>query len=60
MLFFASGAFAQDAATLTGVGSDSLGNLVLRWMQAYRERHPDLRIALQTPGSAGAPLALAS
>lgn len=55
-------ACAHDAAasTLTGVGSDTLGNLVLRWMQAYRARHPDIQIALQTPGSAGAPLALAS
>ncbi|HVJ61630.1 MAG TPA: PstS family phosphate ABC transporter substrate-binding protein [Tahibacter sp.] len=50
---------AHEAATLTSVGSDSLGNLMLRWMQAYRMQHPDLRIQLQTPGSAGAPLALA-
>lgn len=51
---------AQDAPTLTSVGSDTLGNLMLRWMQAYRVQHPELRIALQTPGSAVAPLALAS
>ena len=51
---------ASDAATLTSVGSDTLGNLMLRWMQAYRTQHPELRIQLQTPGSAGAPPALAS
>ena len=49
-----------SAATLTSVGSDTLGNLMLDWMRAYRAAHPELRIQLQTPGSAGAPLALAS
>ncbi|MDC8011762.1 PstS family phosphate ABC transporter substrate-binding protein [Tahibacter soli] len=60
LLLCANASVAREAPALTSVGSDTLGNLMLRWMQAYRQTHPDLRIALQTPGSAGAPLALAS
>jgi phosphate transport system substrate-binding protein len=45
--------------TLVSVGSDTLGGLMTRWAIAFRERHPDVRVQVQTPGSAAAPLALA-
>jgi len=53
-------AVAQDpvAGTLTIVGSDTLSTLVLRWVDAFRTRHPAVLVQLQTPGSASAPTAL--
>ncbi|HVT32024.1 MAG TPA: phosphate ABC transporter substrate-binding protein [Rhodanobacteraceae bacterium] len=49
---------ADPHGTLTIVGSDTLGSLVQRWTTMFRARHPGVRIQLQTPGSASAPLAL--
>lgn len=46
------------SGTLTIVGSDTLSTLVLRWTEAFRARHPEVLIQLQTPGSASAPIAL--
>jgi phosphate transport system substrate-binding protein len=52
-------AFADTlSGTLTIVGSDTLSTLVLRWTEAFRARHPEVLIQLQTPGSASAPIAL--
>jgi phosphate transport system substrate-binding protein len=51
-------ASSDPQGTLTIVGSDTVGGLVLRWTTTFRARHPDVRIQLQTPGSASAPLAL--
>jgi phosphate transport system substrate-binding protein len=50
--------FADRQGTLTIVGSDTLSGLVQRWTAMFRARHPDVRVQLQTPGSASAPLAL--
>jgi len=46
------------SGTLTIVGSDTLSTLVLRWTEAFRSRHSEVRIQVQTPGSASAPIAL--
>ncbi len=46
------------AGALTIVGSDTISALVLRWSDAFRSRHPDVRVQIQTPGSASAPIAL--
>jgi phosphate transport system substrate-binding protein len=46
------------SGTLTIVGSDTLSTLVLRWTEAFRAREPEVRVQLQTPGSASAPIAL--
>ena len=52
-------AFADTlSGTLTIVGSDTLSTLVLRWSEAFRARHPEVLVQLQTPGSASAPIAL--
>jgi phosphate transport system substrate-binding protein len=55
-----AGATAPDpvAGALTIVGSDTLSTLVLRWSEAFRQDHPDVRVQIQTPGSASAPTAL--
>jgi phosphate transport system substrate-binding protein len=62
LLAVTASAASSDAGdlrgTLTIVGSDTLGSLVQRWAAMFRARHPDVRIQLQTPGSASAPLAL--
>jgi phosphate transport system substrate-binding protein len=44
--------------TLTIVGSDTLSGLVQRWTTMFHAHHRGVRIQLQTPGSASAPLAL--
>jgi phosphate transport system substrate-binding protein len=49
---------ANDAGTLTVVGSDTLSTLVLRWNALFRAHHPGVTMQLQTPGSASAPIAL--
>ena len=46
------------AGALTIVGSDTISPLVLRWSDAFREPHPDVRVQIQAPGSASAPIAL--
>lgn len=62
ILFAIPAAYARagDApnGTLTIVGSDTLGPLVLRWTEAFLAAHPGTRIQVQTPGSASAPIAL--
>lgn len=62
LLAVTASAASSDAGdlrgTLTIVGSDTLGSLVQRWAAMFRARHLDVRIQLQTPGSASAPLAL--
>ncbi len=62
IVFFAlalrSASAANLSGTLTIVGSDTLSTLVLRWTEAFRARHPEVLIQLQTPGSASAPIAL--
>lgn len=45
---------------LTSVGSDTLGDLVQAWAQHYAAEQPALRVQIRTPGSAAAPVALAS
>lgn len=45
---------------LTSVGSDTLGDLMQAWAQQYAVEQPALRIQIRTPGSAAAPVALAS
>ncbi|UXI66943.1 phosphate ABC transporter substrate-binding protein [Tahibacter amnicola] len=44
---------------LVSVGSDTLGDLMLAWVDAFQAANPQVRIQIQTPGSAGAPTALA-
>lgn len=46
------------AGALTIVGSDTISALVLRWSDAFRQQHPDVRVQIQAPGSASAPIAL--
>ena len=46
------------AGALTIVGSDTISSLVLRWSDAFRRQHPDVRVQIQAPGSASAPIAL--
>ena len=46
------------AGALTIVGSDTISALVLRWSDAFRSQHPDVRVQIQAPGSASAPIAL--
>lgn len=45
---------------LTSVGSDTLGELLQAWAQAYADGDTALRFQIRTPGSAAAPAALAS
>jgi len=45
---------------LTSVGSDTLGELLQAWAQAYADGDASLRFQIRTPGSAAAPAALAS
>jgi phosphate transport system substrate-binding protein len=56
----ANAAAAPDpvAGALTIVGSDTISALVLRWSGAFRELHPGVRVQIQAPGSASAPIAL--
>ena len=62
LVLFASSTHTARAdavsGTLTIVGSDTLSTLVLRWSEAFRQRNPAVRIQMQTPGSASAPIAL--
>ncbi|MCQ4167169.1 PstS family phosphate ABC transporter substrate-binding protein [Tahibacter harae] len=51
---------AGAAETLTSVGSDTLGELLQAWARRYAQEQPQLRLQIQTPGSAGAAPALAS
>ncbi|MDR5899412.1 PstS family phosphate ABC transporter substrate-binding protein [Halomonas vilamensis] len=44
--------------TLGAVGSDTMAGLVLRWGEALKQRHPDVKIQFQAAGSANAPPAL--
>mgnify|MGYP001553529426 FL=1 len=55
-----AGAASADpiAGPLTIVGSDTISALVLRWSDAFRQQHPDVRVQIQAPGSASAPIAL--
>jgi phosphate transport system substrate-binding protein len=46
------------AGALTIVGSDTISALVLRWSDTFRQQHPDVRVQIQAPGSASAPIAL--
>jgi phosphate transport system substrate-binding protein len=46
------------AGSLTSVGSDTASTLITRWATAFRALHPDVRIQVQAPGSASAPVAL--
>lgn len=46
------------AGALTIVGSDTISALVLRWSDAFRQAHPHVRVQIQAPGSASAPIAL--
>lgn len=52
-------AASPATATLTSVGSDTLGELMLAWAQRYALEQPALRLQIRTPGSAAAPAALA-
>jgi len=54
----ASAAPDPIAGALTIVGSDTISALVLRWSDAFRREHPDVRVQIQAPGSASAPIAL--
>ena len=51
-------ASTDPQGTLTIVGSDTLSGLVQRWTTMFHAHHRGVRIQLQTPGSASAPLAL--
>lgn len=51
-------ATSATAGTLTIIGSDTLSALELRWIDAFRARHPEAHVQLQAPGSASAPVAL--
>ncbi len=46
------------SGTLTSVGSDTLGNLMARWAEAFQQLHPGVIVQVQTPGSSSAPIAL--
>ena len=54
----ASAAPAPIAGSLTIVGSDTASALVLRWSDAFRQQHAGVRVQIQAPGSASAPIAL--
>src|SRR5262249_58072670 len=60
MLPLLANAAAADpiSGALTIVGSDTISALVLRWSDAFRQQHPDVRVQIQAPGSASAPIAL--
>lgn len=47
------------SGNLTSVGSDSLGNLLVFWAEAFKLLHPLVDIRIQSSGSATAPTALA-
>ncbi|WP_313914382.1 PstS family phosphate ABC transporter substrate-binding protein [Tahibacter sp.] len=51
---------AAAGRTLTSVGSDTLGELMLAWAHDYSAEQPEVRFQIRTPGSATAPAALAS
>ncbi|QBB70929.1 PstS family phosphate ABC transporter substrate-binding protein [Pseudolysobacter antarcticus] len=55
---FAAPAEAALSGTLTSVGSDTLGNLMTRWAEAFQQLHPGVIVQVQTPGSSSAPIAL--
>lgn len=57
LLAIASPVAAQSS--LTSVGSDTLGELMQAWAQAYARIAPQVRIQIRTPGSAAAPATLA-
>ncbi|HSX61193.1 MAG TPA: PstS family phosphate ABC transporter substrate-binding protein [Tahibacter sp.] len=51
---------AAAESSLTSVGSDTLGELMQSWAQAYAIVDPGTRLQIRTPGSAAAPAALAT
>ena len=53
-------ATAAAQTSLTSVGSDTLGELMQAWAQAYALDAPQVRLQIRTPGSAAAPTALAA
>lgn len=50
----------EIVGTLGIVGSDTMAGLMLRWGEQLSERHPGIRLQLQTGGSASAATALAA
>ena len=59
MLFALVGPAAAQSS-LTSVGSDTLGELMQAWAQTYALDAPQVRVQIRTPGSAAAPIALAT
>lgn len=51
---------AAAGPTLTSVGSDTLGELMLAWAHDYSVAQPQVHFQIRAPGSATAPAALAS
>lgn len=51
---------AAAGHTLTSVGSDTLGELMLAWARDYSVAQPQARFQIRAPGSAAAPAALAT
>ncbi|MDZ4728752.1 MAG: phosphate ABC transporter substrate-binding protein [Xanthomonadales bacterium] len=47
------------SGSLASVGSDSLGNLMVFWAEAFKQLYPSVDINIQSSGSATAPPALA-
>lgn len=47
------------SGSLASVGSDSLGNLLVFWAEAFKQLYPSVDINIQSSGSATAPPALA-
>ncbi|MEO8672681.1 MAG: phosphate ABC transporter substrate-binding protein [Tahibacter sp.] len=60
LLFTLGSTAGAEPLTMTSVGSDTLGTLMLRWALAYQDLHSDIHLQIQTPGSASAVLALTS
>src|SRR5262245_40838052 len=44
--------------SLSSVGSDTLNSLMTHWAEAFRAKHPELRIQIEGKGSSTAPPAL--
>ena len=53
-------ATAAAQTSLTSVGSDTLGELMQAWAQAYALDAPQVRLQIRTPGSAAGPPAQAA
>jgi phosphate transport system substrate-binding protein len=58
LLLSGSTARAEDSATLTSVGSDSMDSVMTLWVNAFKKRNPGTDIKLASSGSASAPAAL--